>query len=92
MGWIADRQNTDKDVESLIKGKYVAQVEIAFTEDIHDISKDAFEELRDYMRNGGLSKELEGLIKELFMEDLHGAVTITQQFADLYMAEDENYE
>ena len=65
----------------MIKGRYVAQIEIDFQTEETNIG---LEEIRNRMRNGWLSNAIEEKTKEIF--DDMAEINITQQYADVWEA------
>ncbi len=73
----------------MIKGRYVALVEVDFSLDDHKEGIRPFEDIRNDFVNGYVTEELAKELKELFYDD-KGLTTIkvTQQYADLYKVEE----
>lgn len=75
----------------MIKGRYVALVEIEFAVDEDTNNLLPFEQMRENVVNGGLTHELRSLLlKEMFDPEHNGVVKVTQQYADVYKVEEEN--
>lgn len=67
----------------MIKGKYVATVEVDFEIDENDPSLKPFDKIRDEVRND-LTPNIQGLLQEE-LEDI-GKVTVSQMYADVHRA------
>lgn len=78
----------------MIKGRYVALVEIDFTIEDKSKIKRPISDIRDDMLHGGMSRDLhETIMDAFFYGDFPGIVTVTQQYADLVEvnADDEKF-
>lgn len=71
----------------MIKGKYVATVEIDFEIDENDPTFEPFDRLRDAVRND-LTPCVHGVLEEEFGE--FGKVAVNQLYADVYQAKEES--
>ena len=71
----------------MIKGRYVALVEVDFHFTEYEYMK-PFEDIKDELTGGFVTKELERTLQELFMPEGYATVKATQQYADLYRVED----
>lgn len=73
---------------AMIKGRYVAQIEINFAMDESTEGLLPFEEIHKRTTEG-----LTPMLKELIRDEIdEGEVTVTQMFADVWMAEDADAE
>lgn len=75
----------------MIKGKYVAQVEIDFNFERKD-NMFSFEKMREGVVGGSLTNALKELILDDAVDDSFCEVNVTQMYADLYEIDDENKE
>lgn len=78
--------HTESEVGQMIKGRYVALVEIDFHADEQKGLR-PFDEIKNDVVNGNLT----AMLTELIIDDLDEGladVKVTQQYADLYRAED----
>ncbi len=70
----------------MIKGRYIAWIEINFHVDEKEGIR-PFDDIKDDIANGNMTEMLTELIKDELDEDF-ADVNVTQQYADLYSVED----
>ena len=75
----------------MLKGRYVALVEVDFKCEESQIEVDA-KELNERLYGGWMEKTMATVIGKQMFSGVHGSVKVTQQYADLVEAEGETDE
>ena len=71
-----------------LKGRYVALVEIDI-DLLYNKEMISFEEIKEKTVGGWLTDGIRDVIVGEVMDERYGKTTVTQQYADLYVVEDE---